>query len=103
MGVRADQEGVGRSVIGVGGMDVDAMLPVLGDLAELSAVGEVEEDRPCAVDELRDARRTPVGAKRQVGCEGPDQRMVVVARERVANLGARHETAEAEQWLLVDE
>jgi hypothetical protein len=44
VGVRADQEGVGRSVIGFGGVDVDAMLPVSGGLAEVWAVGEVEED-----------------------------------------------------------
>jgi hypothetical protein len=44
VGVRADQEGVGWSVIGGGGVDVDATLPVLGGLAEVRAVGEVEED-----------------------------------------------------------
>jgi hypothetical protein len=37
--------GVGWSVIGFGGVDVDAMLPVSGGLAEVWAVGEVEEDR----------------------------------------------------------
>jgi hypothetical protein len=31
-------------VIGFGGVDVDAMLPVAGGLADVSAVGEVEED-----------------------------------------------------------
>ena len=44
--VRADQEGVGLSVIGFGGVDVDALLPVSGGLAEVWAVGEVEEDGP---------------------------------------------------------
>src|SRR5437016_11465669 len=79
------------------------MLPVSSGLAEVSAVGEVEEDGPRRVHELRDARCAPVGAQCQVGCEGPDQSEVVVAGERVANLGAGHETAEAAQWLLVDE
>jgi hypothetical protein len=37
--------GVGWSVIGFGGVDVDAMLPVSRGLAEVWAVGEVEEDR----------------------------------------------------------
>jgi hypothetical protein len=41
VGVRADQEGVGWSMIGVGGVDVDAMLPVSGGLAEVWAIGEV--------------------------------------------------------------
>jgi hypothetical protein len=47
VGVRADQEGIGRSAIGFGGVDVDAMPPGSGDLAEVRAVGEVEEDGPC--------------------------------------------------------
>ena len=33
-------------MIGFGGVDVDAMLPVSGGLAEVWAVGEVEEDGP---------------------------------------------------------
>src|SRR5205814_5534356 len=33
--VRADQETVDRSVIGVGAVDVDAMLPVMCDLAKI--------------------------------------------------------------------
>jgi len=49
VGVRADQEGVGRSAIGFGGVDVDAMLPSSGGLAEVRAVGEVEEDGLCGV------------------------------------------------------
>jgi hypothetical protein len=44
VGVRADQKGVGWSVIGLGGVDADAMLPVAGGLAKVLAVGEVEED-----------------------------------------------------------
>jgi len=44
VGVRADQEGVSWSAIGFGGVDLDAMLPVLGGLAEVRAVGEGEED-----------------------------------------------------------
>jgi hypothetical protein len=37
VGVRADREGVGWSVIGFGGVDVDALLPVPGGLAEVWA------------------------------------------------------------------
>jgi hypothetical protein len=44
VGVRADQEGVRWSVIGFGSVDLDAMLPVSGGLAEVCAVGEVKED-----------------------------------------------------------
>jgi hypothetical protein len=33
--VRADQQGVGRPVIGSGGADVDAMLPIPGGLAQV--------------------------------------------------------------------
>ena len=54
VGIGADQEGVGWSVIGFGGVDGDAMLPVSGDLAEVWAVGEVEGDG-------QDRRRLPVG------------------------------------------
>ena len=79
VGIRADQEGVGWSLIGRGGLDVDAMLPALGDLAEVWAVCEVEEDGPCGVHELRDARCAPVGAQGEVRCEGAGQGMVVVA------------------------
>ena len=53
--------------------------------------------------ELRDALRAPVGAQGKVGCEGPDQGVVVVAGERVADVGAGHEGADAAQRLLVDE
>jgi hypothetical protein len=35
MGVRADQQSIGRAVIGFGSADVDAMLPVPGGLAEV--------------------------------------------------------------------
>jgi hypothetical protein len=35
VGVRPDQESVGWSVIGLGGVDVDAMPPVSGGLAEV--------------------------------------------------------------------
>ena len=55
------------------------MPPVLSDLAEVPAVGEIDEGGPRAVHELRDARRALVGARCQVGCEGPDQGVVVVA------------------------
>src|SRR5436309_6055449 len=70
VGVRADQEGVGWSVIGFDAVYVDAMLPVLCDLSEVGAVGEVEEDGPCRVHELRDACCAPVGAQGEVRCEG---------------------------------
>ena len=53
--------------------------------------------------ELRDARCAPVGVQGEVGCEGADQGVVVVAGERVADVGAGHEGAEAAQRLLVDE
>jgi hypothetical protein len=35
VGVRADQQGVGRPVIGSGGADVDAMLPIPDGLAQV--------------------------------------------------------------------
>ena len=79
VGVRADQQGVGWSVIGFGGVDVDAMLPVPGGLAEVCAVGEVEEDGPCGVHELRDAGGALVGVQGEVGCEGAGQGVVVGA------------------------
>src|ERR1019366_8276794 len=69
----ADQEGVGWPVIGFGGADVDAMLPVSGGLVEARAVGEVEEDGPCGVHEFRDAGCAPVGVQGEVGCEGAGQ------------------------------
>ena len=53
--------------------------------------------------ELRDARFASVGAHGEVGREGPDQGVVVVAGERVADVGTGHERAEAAQRLLVDE
>jgi hypothetical protein len=43
LGVRADQEGVGWPVIGFGGADVGAMLPVSAGLAKARAVGGAEE------------------------------------------------------------
>jgi hypothetical protein len=53
VGVRADQEGVGWSVIGFGGVDVDAMLPVSGGLAEI---------RSCRIDQQRcEALHPPEG------------------------------------------
>ena len=73
---RIRRASAGRS-IGLGGVDVDAMLPVPGGLAEVCAVGEVEEDGPCGVHELRDARRALVGAQGEVGCEGAGQGVVV--------------------------
>ncbi len=88
MGVRADQEGVSWSAIGFGGVDLDAMLPVLGGLAEVRAVGEVEEDGPCGVHELRDAGCALVGEQGEVRCEGAGQGVVVGAGWRVADVGA---------------
>lgn len=44
VGFGASQEGVGWSVIGFGGVDVDAMLSISGGFAEVRAVGQVEED-----------------------------------------------------------
>ena len=59
------------SVIGLGGVDVDAILPVPGDLAEVRAVGEVEEDGPCGVHEFRDAGHPLVGVQGEVGAKVP--------------------------------
>jgi hypothetical protein len=69
----ADQDGVGRRVIGAGGVDVDAVPPVLGGLTEVRAVGEFEEDRPCGVHEFRDAGCTLAGVQAGVGGEGAGQ------------------------------
>jgi hypothetical protein len=44
VGVRANQEGLGWSVIGFRGVDVDAMLSVSGGPAEVRAVGRAEGD-----------------------------------------------------------
>jgi hypothetical protein len=79
VGVRADQEGVGWSVIGFGGVDVGAMLPVSGGLAEVCAVGGVEEDGPRGVHEFRNAGSALVGVQDEVGCEGASQGVLVGA------------------------
>ena len=36
-------------------------------------VGEVEEDGPCGVHDLRDAARALAGVQGEVGCEGAGQ------------------------------
>ena len=63
MGVRADQQGIGWPVIGAGRVDVDARLPVPGGLAEILAVGEVEEDGPRGVHEFGDAGGARAGVQ----------------------------------------
>ena len=103
VGVRADQEGVGWPVIGFGGVDVDAMLPVPGGLAEVWAVGEVEEDGPCGVHEFRDAGGALSGVQGEVGCEGAGQGVLAGAGHRVADVGAGDKGSDAAQWLLVGE
>ena len=103
VGVRADQEGVSWSVIGFGGVDVDAMLPVSGGLAEVCAVGEVEEDGPCGVHKLRDACRALIGVQGEVGGEVTGQGVVVGARRRVPDVRARHQGPDAAQRLLIGE
>jgi hypothetical protein len=75
--------------------------PVLGDLAEVGAVSEVEEDRPRGVHEFRDAGCAPAGVQGEVGGEGAGQ--VVLAGHRVADVGAGDESRDAARWLLVDE
>ena len=52
--------------------------PVSGGLAEVWAVGEVEEDGPCGAHEFRDAGCALVGVQGEVGCEGVGQGVVVV-------------------------
>src|SRR5690242_20713988 len=79
------------------------MPPVLGGLAEILAVGEVEEDGPRGVHEFRDAGGAPAGVQGEVGCEGASQRVLARARHRVADAGAGDEGAEAAQRLLVGE
>jgi hypothetical protein len=65
-----DQQGIGWPLAGPGGVDVDTVLPVPGDLAEVSAVGEVQMhttergprgrvDRPAA-GRLDPVQQTPV-------------------------------------------
>jgi hypothetical protein len=53
--------------------------PVAGGLAEVLAVGEIEEDRTRRMHELRDGRCVVVGVQREIGCEGVDQGVPVVA------------------------
>jgi hypothetical protein len=103
VGVRADQQGVGWPVIGLGGADVDARLPVPGGLADIGAVGEVEEDGPCGVHELGDAGGALAGVQGQVGDEGASQGVLAGAGHRVADAGAGDQGSEAAQWLLVGE
>lgn len=50
-GVRADRQGVGRRLVGFGGVDLYAVPPVSGGLSQVGAVGEIEQDGLCgAVD-----------------------------------------------------
>ena len=77
------------------------MPPVLGDLAEVRAVGEVEEDRPGGAHEFRDAGRALAGVQGEVGGEGAGQ--VVLAGHRVADVGAGDQSRDATRWLLVGE
>jgi hypothetical protein len=63
VGFRADQDRVGWSVLGRGGVDVDAVLPIPGGLAEARAASEVGEDRPGGVREFRDAGRALAGVQ----------------------------------------
>jgi hypothetical protein len=42
-------------MIGFGAADLDAAPPLRGRLAEVRAVGEVEQDRPCGVHQFGDA------------------------------------------------
>jgi hypothetical protein len=101
--VRADQEGVGRAAIGVGGVDVDAVPPVLSGRTEVRAVGEVEEDRPCGAHEFRDAGGALAGVQGEVGGEGAGQVVLAGAGHRVADVGAGDEGPDAARWLLVGE
>jgi hypothetical protein len=103
VGVRADQQGIGWPVIGVGGVDVDAGLPVPGGLAEIPAAGEVEEDGPRGVHEFGDAGGALAGVQGEVGCEGASQGVLAGAGHRVADAGVGDEGSEAAQWLLVGE
>lgn len=77
VGVRSDQQGIGWSMIRFSGVDLDAMLPFPGGLAEIW-----EEDGPCGVQELRDAGRALVGVQGEVRCEGAGQGVVVGVRAR---------------------
>jgi hypothetical protein len=88
-------------VIGAGGVDVDAVPPVLDDLAEVRPVGEVEEDRPCGAHEFRDAGCALAGVHGEVGDEGAGQD--VLAGHGVADVGAGDESRDAARWLLVGE
>ncbi len=45
-------------------------LPVAGGLAEVRAVGVVEEDGPCGVHEFRQPGCALVGVQAEVRCEG---------------------------------
>ena len=90
-------------MIGAGGVDVDAVPPVLGGLTEVRAVGEVEEDRPCAAHEFRDAGCALAGAQGEVGGEGAGQVVLARAGHWVADVGAGDESPDAARWLLVGE
>ena len=103
MGVRADEQGVGWRVIRLSGADVDAMPPVPGRLAQVRAVGEVEEDGPGGVHEFRDAGGALAGVQGEVGCEGAGQGMLAEAGHGVANAGAGDERSEAALRLIVGE
>jgi hypothetical protein len=84
-------------MIGLGGVDLDAILPLSGGLADARTVGEVEEDRPRGVHEFRDAGSALVGVQREVGCEGAGQRVFVGVGQRVADVAA------GDQWRETDE
>jgi hypothetical protein len=80
VGVRPDQQGVGGSIIGLGGVDLDARLPVAGSVTEIRAVGEVEQDRPCGVHELRNAGCALIGLQDEVRRESAGQGVLVGVR-----------------------
>ncbi len=54
MGIRADQDDVGRPVVRAGGMDVLAVRPSSGDLPELRTARETEEHGARGGHEFRD-------------------------------------------------
>jgi hypothetical protein len=84
VGVRPDQQGVGWSIIGLGGVDLDARPPVAGSVTEIRAVGEVEQDRPRGVHELRNA-----------GCA------LIGLQDEVRRVAAGDQLSHVSQWLLV--
>ncbi len=67
------------------------MPPGPRDLTEVRAVGEIEQDRPCSVQEA--------GGK--AASEGAGQGVVVGVRGRVADVGAGDQRTDAAQRLLV--